>query len=205
MINNEEYTEYRDRQFILDRFPISNKSYNNRVTKLDLPEYSEFTKIVKFGKRLIHESVLKKLFLPERLPNQNQPHQVKKWVQLNNWDYIGNFTPTDTDIRTNVELVLEFRKLLKKINKNLTLFYSIERGTNIKETYHTHFLIKSSVYLNRSEIWSNIKENDLLIEFLKKEHKTNSKFWFEPYDYKTFDDRGIEYTIKYDIKCGLLK
>jgi hypothetical protein len=179
MINNEEYTEYRDRQYILKRFPISNKSYNNRVTKLDLPEYSEFTRIVKFGKRLIHES--------------------------NNWDYIGNFTPTDTDIGTNVELVMEFKKLLKKIDKNLTLFYSVERGTNINETYHTHFLIKSSVTLNRSEIWSRIKENDLLVEFLRKEHKINSKFWFEPYDYKSFDDRGIEYTIKYDIKCGILK
>ncbi len=205
MINNEEYAEYRDRRYILERFPISEKSYNNRVSKLNLPEYSGFTMIVKFGKRLIHESVLRKLFLPERIPNQNQPHQIKKWVYLNTWDFIGNFTPPNTDINTNVELVKEFRKIIKTIDKSSTLFYSIEKPLSLNETYHTHFLIKSTKPLSRSEIWPKIQENDLLNEFLKNEYKTNSKFWFETYDHKAFGDRGIEYSIKYDIKCGILK
>ena len=69
----------------------------------------------------------------------------------------------------------------------------------------THFLIKSSVTLNQREIWSKIKENDLLYEFLKKEYKTNPKFWFKTYDYMTYDDRGMEYSIKYEIQYGLLR
>jgi hypothetical protein len=205
MTNNLEHHEYRDRTYILTKYPISNRTYNNRVKKLETPELSGYTKTIKFGKRVIHESILDEVFLPHRVPNYDKPHQIKKWVHFQMWDYIGNITPPDSDVNTNLELVNELMKILKEFDKTLVLFYSVEHSLTIKDTYHTHFLIKSSTTLTRGEIWSKIKGNDLLHEFLKNDYKTNSKFWFDSYNYKAFDTLGIDYTLKYDIKCGICK
>ena len=96
-------------------------------------------------------------------------------------------------------------KCLGDVLKDLMALETLREPFVWDKKYQNTIDIRPNVYDYDNVFVDFIKENDLLVEFLRKEHKINSKFWFEPYDYKSFDDRGIEYTIKYDIKCGILK
>jgi hypothetical protein len=207
--NNKTYKgdnlkEFRDMKFIINRYPLSSKIIYGKAKKLILPEYEGLWRILKFGKIVIHESILDRLFLSFRLPNKNQPNHIRKWVRLHTWDYLGNLTPINADIHTNVELINEFSNVLKKMG-DFIIFYSVESSPQNDNSFHTHFLIQSKDDFNRKDIWDQIKENPLLYEFLKDEVKVNPKFWFDSYDDKYFNDRGVKYTLKYEIKCGLTK
>ena len=198
--------EWVDRSYVLEEYPISPTSYDTRVKSLDTESYSGYTQFGKFEKRYIHKSILDTIFLPKRLPNRNQPHQVRKWVRKHQWDYFGNITPLESDISTNIELTNRIFRKLKSRHADLILFYSVEQNPYSQKLYHTHFLLKSEENINTKEISSQIKQDSLLTEFLyPREIKTNSRFQLESYDYDLFHQRGLNYVLKFDHGIGLMK
>ena len=202
ILNNE----WVDRSYVLEEYPISPTSYDTRVKSLDTESYSGYTQFGKFEKRYIHKSILDTIFLPKRLPNRNQPHQVRKWVRKHQWDYFGNITPLESDISTNIELTNRIFRKLKSRHADLILFYSVEQNPYSQKLYHTHFLLKSEENINTKEISSQIKQDSLLTEFLyPREIKTNSRFQLESYDYDLFHQRGLNYVLKFDHGIGLMK
>jgi hypothetical protein len=198
--------QWVDRNYIMDHYPLSNRSYNLKVDLLDSELYSGYTFIGRYKKRFIDKSILDTIFLSDRIPNYNQPHQIRKWVQRHHWKYFGNITPLDSDLRSNLELIKKLFKILKTKHRDLILFFSIEKNPNSNNLYHTHFLIKTSYILNLKEIITLIKQDLLLSEFLfPKEIKTNSRIQIDEYDYDLFERRGLNYVLKFDHKIGLLK
>ena len=202
ILNNE----WVDRSYILNEYPLSHKTYNNRVKLLDNEIYSGCTFIGKYGKRFINKSILDTIFLSHRIPNRNQPNQIRKWVKLHNWNYFGNIIPLCSDIDTNQELINRIFKLIKQEYQDLILFYSVEQNPNSNNLYHTHFLIKTEDHIKIKEIISQIKHDTLLKEFINpNEIKTNSRIQIEEYNHELFTNRGLNYVLNYNIKIGLLK
>ena len=198
--------DWVDRKYVLENYPLGSKTYNNKVTQLDKEEYKEYSMIGKFGKRFIHKSILDNIFLSDRIPNRDQPHQVRKWVKKHKWDYFGNITPLDSDIDTNEKLIKKLFNLLKYRYPYLILFYSIEKNPHSNTLCHTHYLLKTKEHINTKEIISLIKQDTLLNEFLypSVDIKTNSRIQLEPYD-DSFYDGGIKYVLKNNISIGLLR
>ena len=199
--------DWVNRSYVLDEYPIGDSSYDNRVKTLDTESYSGYTQFIgKFKERYIHKSILDTIFLPKRLPNRNQPHQVRKWVRKHKWNYFGNITPLESDISTNIELTNKIFRKLKSRHADLILFYSMEQNPCSNNLYHTHFLIKTEDHIKIKEIISQIKQDTLLKEFLfPREIKTNSRIQIDPYDHDLFYKRGLHYVLKYDIKIGLMR
>jgi hypothetical protein len=154
--------QWVDRNYIMNHYPLSNRSYNLKVDLLDSELYSGYTFIGRYNKRFIDKSILDTLFLSDRIPNYNQPHQIRKWVQRHNWKYFGNITPLDSDLRSNQEIIKKLFKILKTKYRDLILFFSIEKNPNSNNLYHTHFLIKTSYILNLKKIITLIKQDLLL-------------------------------------------
>jgi len=201
-INNE----WVNKHYILNEYPISQKTYCNKLNLLDTEPYSGFTFHGENKERFIHKSILDTMFLSNRIPNYNKPHQVRKWVRKHEWDYFGNITPLESDIPTNVELTKRIFRKLKYRHADLILFYSVEQNPYSQKLYHTHFLLKSEESIDTNEISSQIKQDSLLREFLyPREIKTNSRFQIESYDYDLFHQRGLNYVLKYNHKIGLMK
>ena len=201
-INNE----WVNKHYIMNEYPISQKTYCNKLSLLDTEPYSGFTFHGENKERFIHKSILDTMFLSNRIPNYNKPHQVRKWVRKHKWDYFGNITPLESDIPTNVELTRRIFRKLKSRHADLILFYSVEKNPYSQKLYHTHFLLKSEESIDTNEISSQIKQDSLLREFLyPREIKTNSRFQIESYDYELFHQRGLNYVLKYNHKIGLMK
>jgi hypothetical protein len=197
--------EWVDRNYVLEHYPVTHGSYNTKVKLLDTESYSGYTNGIN-KKRIIHKSILDTIFLSDRIPNYNKPHQIRKWVKRHSWKYFGNITPLDSDLRSNQELIKKLFKILKTKNKDLILFFSIEKNPNSNNLFHTHFLIKTSKIINYKEIITLIKQDVLLAEFLfPKEIKTNSRIEIDEYDYNLYNKRGLNYVLKFDNKIGLLK
>jgi hypothetical protein len=195
-----------DRKYVMKNFPISHRTYNKKVEKLDTESYIGYTFIGKHNKRFIDKSILDTIFLSDRIPNYNQPHNIRKWVIRKTWDFIGNFTPDLCDIDSNVSLVNELYKILRKNYTDLVLFYSVVKDKWAKNNYHTHFLIRTTESLDLKKIVHQIKENELLNLFLfPKESKINNRLRVDKYDMDTFQTKGLNYTLKFEIKTGLLK
>lgn len=198
--------EWVNKHYIMNEYPISQKTYCNKLNLLGTEPYSGYTFHGENKERFIHKSILDTIFLSDRIPNYNQPHQLHKWVRKHNWDYFGNITPVESDIRTNEELTKRIFNKLKSTFKNLILFYSIEQNSNYNKFYHTHFLIKYGQRITQDEIVSQIKQDTLLKEFLyPHEIKTNHRFEIEPYDFNLYQQRGVNYVLKFDNRIGLLK
>lgn len=198
--------EWVNKHYIMNEYPISQKTYCNKLNILDNEPYSGYTFHGENKERFIHKSILDTIFLSDRIPNYNQPQQVRKWVRKHKWDYFGNFTPMESDISTNEELAKRIFRKLKSRHADLIFFYSIEQNSNYNKFYHTHFLIKCGQGITQDEIVSQIKQDTLLKEFLyPHEIKTNHRFEIEPYDFNLYQQRGVNYVLKFDNRIGLLK
>ena len=199
--------EWKDKSYVLDYFPVGKTTYDNKLNVLKNSNNKNLTKRIN-GKMFIHDSIIKDTFLLDRVPSYNQPHQIRKWVDLKDWDIIGNITPLTSDIPTNVELINRFHKLLKKNYRSHDhiLFYSVEMDPN-QDHYHTHFLIDfKGEYICSKELESLILSDLLLKEFIGyNTHKYNNRLRIEEYDKEAYDKKGVRYSYKEENKIGLLK
>ena len=137
------YKEWNTKKDILKTYPISTSTYKKRIKDID-PTKTKFIKS-KTGSptRLIHHSVIDELFRQRRRLSPKEYKQTIKWVRIHYWNYFGDIVPVSStieDLKSKMRLLFKELKKLQMEEKQLNLFYAIEKNTN-DEYYHAHFLI----------------------------------------------------------------
>lgn len=199
-------SKWVDRKYILKNFPIGESTYDNRVAILDTEKYKEFTfRGGKFGKRFIDKSIIDEVFLPDRLPNQNEPDKIVKWVKKQEWSYIGNVTPDSCDINANVYIVRSILKIIQRENKDAVLFYTVGKNESSGRYYFTHFLIKSDKEIDVEKVINGVKKNKILKQYIfPKEFKKNKRIMIDLYDEELYGFKGVSNVLKYNDKIGII-
>lgn len=190
---------------VIQAFGISNSTYYRRLKEFAHPALSIYSGFTSNNTLIFDERICEEVFPLKRTPKN--PNKLKKHITHLTWNYFANITPKDADKSTNEHLIGLIFKILRTFDKKIKLYYSIEPSFDFKskiESYHTHFLVQSLVTITKEEMWSQIKENDLLMEFLKLQSKSNTTFWWEKYNYRDFERLGIDYTQKMGEKFKLL-
>lgn len=137
------YKEWNTKKDILKTYPLSKSTYKKRIKDID-PTKTKFIKS-KTGSptRLIHHSVIDELFRQRRRLSPKEYKQTIKWVRIHYWNYFGDIVPVSStieDLKAKMRLLFKELKKLQMEEKQLNLFYAIEKNTN-DEYYHAHFLI----------------------------------------------------------------
>lgn len=199
--------EWYNKSEILQIYPIGITTYKQRIKKLDTPQLSGYTRMVRqslkqsnlkmIEKREIHREVLNELFGDVRVPDLRNISHVIKWVNNTTWNWFGDVIPSKS---FPLELKGKMNYLIKQLNKKtrgskVVLFYSIEKNT--KDNYfHSHFLIKDD---------SRNLSKEVLLECLEliseKNTSKETRIYLEPYDYTNHGTNGSNYTLK-DFKYG---
>jgi hypothetical protein len=171
---------------VLNIFPITERTYFRKIKGINKDIRTKPLKNKK-GKNttLIYYQDLKKLFPLKRIPtNLNDKELVRKYIGTSHWDYLGNITPEKTKKSEIIEKIKFLYSELKKLDKNIILFYHLEE--NIKDNfYHSHFLMNTK--LDQQTIYDKLNlicENDKGIDL-------------QPYDYQTYHYRGSFYSNKF--------
>ena len=208
MLSNEVYNKggnYLTKEGVLRQFGISESTYYRRRKTFSHREFSGYTGYTSDNKLVYNGRICEEVFILKRTPKN--PNKLTKHIKYLTWNYFANITPKDADESTNEYLIQLVFEILKNLDKKIKLYYSIESAFDHRskiESFHTHFLVQSSVDITRDEIWCQIKQNDLLMEFLKPQTKSNTTFWWERYNYRDFEKLGIHYTQKMGEKFKML-
>ena len=197
---------YLNREQIISKYPISNTTYDKMVKLIDNDPDDKKLTFKSVRKRYIHKSITDKYFLLNRVPNYNQPDQLEKWLNLIDWDYFCCITPPSNTFDDNVRLIKEINKVIKKtINiENSIMFYSLELFDD-SEFSHIHFLMKFSQNIPVEIIKKTIRNNPLVKENVINRNRRKNPIDIQKYKKNEFNDTGINYTKKTNIKRGVLK
>jgi hypothetical protein len=182
---------------ILETFGISSSTFYRRRTSFFHPELSGYTANTSDNKLVFDGRICEEVFILQRTPKDL--NKLTKHIKFLTWNYFANITPKDADESTNEHLIQLVFEILKKLDKKIKLYYSIEPSYDSKSkinSFHTHFLVQTSVDITKDQIWSQIKKNELLMEFLTPQSKSNTTFWWKIYNYRDFEKLGIQYTQK---------
>jgi hypothetical protein len=187
---NKEWVNYKD---ILNVYPISRRTYYERIKKIEDESKTRFVNSKKGKKtREIHISILDSLFGNIKIPNNEK--KLSKWVKVNKWDFFIVSTPPKVyvdELKSKMEFIVD---LITKSNRKVKfiLYYNIEQNNRIIDVYyHSHILIK---VLKGELDKSTIEENFSLI--MGENNSNNTITIIRKYDYKTFQNRGINYNQK---------
>lgn len=208
MLSNEVYNmggNYLTKEGVLTQFGISESTYYRKRKTFSHREFSGYTGYTSDNKLVYNGRICEEVFILKRTPKD--PNKLTKHIKYVTWNYFANITPKDANEATNEYLIQLVFQILKKFDKKIKLYYSIESAfdhRSKKESFHTHFLVQSINNITRDEIWCQIKQNDLLMEFLKPQTKSNTTFWWERYNYRDFEKLGIHYTQKMGEKFKML-
>jgi hypothetical protein len=197
---------YLNRSEILKKYPISNTTYNKIVKKIDIHPHDNQLSLVMNKKRYIHESICDKYFFLDRLPNTNQPTQVKKWLELVSWDYFCCITPTSNHLLRNEQLIKQINKAIKKefnIEKSV-LYYSFEPYKD-SEYFHIHFVLQLNVSIPIENITKVIRKNVMVAEDVIKRNRYSNPIDIQKYDRDKFGLKGLNYISKLNLMTGILK
>jgi hypothetical protein len=171
---------------VLNIFPITERTYFRKIKGINKDIRTKPLKNKK-GKNttLIYYQDLKKLFPLKRIPtNLNDKELVRKYIGTSHWDYLGNITPEKTKKSEIIEKIKFLYSELKKLDKNIILFYHLEGNTK-DNFYHSHFLMNTTLNQHTiNEKLNLICENDKGIDL-------------QPYDYQTYHYRGSFYSNKF--------
>jgi hypothetical protein len=197
---------YLNRKDILNKYPICNTTYNKILKKLDNHPHDNLLSFISDNKRYIHESICDKYFFLDRLPNLNQPTQVKKWLDLVRWDYFCCITPTSNLMGRNEQLIKQINKVIKrefKIDKSV-LYYSLEPYKD-SEYFHIHFVLHLNVSIPVEEITKIIRKNLLVGEDVIKRNRYSNPIDIQKYEKDKFGLKGLNYVAKLNLMTGILK
>ena len=196
---------YVNREQIISKYPISNTTYDKMVKLIDNNPVDKQLTFKSVRKRYIHKSITDKYFLLNRVPNYNQPDQLEKWLNLIDWDYFCCITPPSNTFDDNVRLIKEINKVIKKtLNiENSIIFYSLELFDD-SEFSHIHFLMKFSYNIPVEIIKKTIRNIPLVKEKVINQNRRKNPIDIQPYKRDQINDTGINYTLKTNIKMGVL-
>ncbi len=203
--NNSRVQWGLNKKQIIDMFGISSTTFYRKRKSFSHPELSGYTANTSDNKLVYQGRICEDVFMLQRTPKDL--NKLTKHIKFLTWNYFANITPKDADESTNEHLIQLVFEILKKLDKKIKLYYSIEPSYDSKSkinSFHTHFLVQSSLDITKDEIWCQIKQNDLLMEFLKPQCKSNTTFWWERYNYRDFEKLGIDYTQKMGEKFKML-
>ena len=193
-IYNQELVWYTKKD-VLEIFPITERTYFRKLKLIRDVEFN--TKENPHGKstNLVHRNDLKRIFSVKRIPNNLTDKEVRrKYIGTTNWGIIGNIVPVTSTVYELVKKMEFVFCELKKLDKKLILFYSIE--PNPKDKYfHAHFLMKTNLSINViKEFLSLICDNNTPYEkriFIEKYNYIDYHFSGSFYSYKTStNDKG---------------
>ena len=206
MMKDNTMLNYLNREQIISKYPISNTTYDKMVKLIDNNPVDKQLTFKSVRKRYIHKSITDKYFLLNRVPNYNQPDQLEKWLNLIDWDYFCCITPPSNTFDDNVRLIKEINKVIKKtLNiENSIIFYSLELFDD-SEFSHIHFLMKFSYNIPVEIIKKTIRNIPLVKEKVINQNRRKNPIDIQPYKRDQFNDTGINYTLKTNIKRGVLK
>ena len=182
---------------ITETFGISSSTFYRKRKTFSHREFSGYTGYTSDNKLVYNGRICEEVFILKRTPKN--PNKLSKHIKYVTWNYFANITPKDANEATNEHLIQLVFEILKKLDKKIKLYYSIEPSYDSKSkinTFHTHFLVQTSVDITKDQIWSQIKKNELLMEFLTPQSKSNTTFWWKIYNYRDFEKLGIQYTQK---------
>jgi len=187
---NKEWVNYKD---IINVYPISRRTYYERIKKLEDESKTRFVNSKKGKKtREIHISVLDSLFGKIKIPKNKD--KLYKWVKVNKWDYFIVSSPPKIHIEELKSKMGFIVDLISKRNRKVKfiLSYNIEQNNRkIDVYYHSHILIKVlSGELDKSII-------DETFSLIMGENNCNETITIiRKYDYKRFQNRGVNYNQK---------
>jgi len=197
---------YMTRNEILNKYPINNTTYNNKVKLLvNHPTDSQLT-FFKNKKRYIDKTIVHKYFFPLRVPNFSQTEKKMKWLDFTKWDYFCCITPTSNNVKENIQLITEINKVLKNTFKleNSLLFYSLELY-DFTEYFHIHFLMKFEEEIPIESIIKTIRKIPKVKEDVINRNRYNTPIDIQKYDHERFGLTGVVYNSKLNLKWGVLK
>jgi hypothetical protein len=171
---------------VLNIFPITERTYFRKIKGINEDIRTKLLKNRK-GKNttLIHYQDLEKLFPIKRVPsNLNDKELVRKYIGTSHWDYLGNITPERTKKSEIIEKMKFLHSELKKLDKNIILFYHLEENTK-DNFYHSHFLMNTKL------------DQQTINEKLNLICESEKGIDLRPYDYQTYHYRGSFYSNKY--------
>ena len=197
---------YMTRDEILDKYPINNTTYNNKVKLLINNPSDKNLTFIKHKKRFIDKSIVHKYFFPLRVPNYSQPKKIEKWLGLTNWDYFCCITPSSNTVKENIQLITEINKVLKNTFKleNSLLFYSLEIY-DFTEYFHIHFLMTFDKEIPIESIVKTIRKIPIVKEDVINRNRYHTPIDIQKYDHERFGLTGVEYTSKFNLKWGVLR
>jgi hypothetical protein len=206
MMKDNTMLNYLNREQIISKYPISNTTYDKMVKLIDNNPVDKQLTFKSVRKRYIHKSITDKYFLLNRVPNYNQPDQLEKWLNLIDWDYFCCITPPSNTFDDNVRLIKEINKVIKKtLNiENSIIFYSLELFDD-SEFSHIHFLMKFSYNIPVEIIKKTIRNIPLVKEKVINQNRRKNPIDIQTYKRNEFNETGINYTLKTNIKRGVLK
>jgi len=197
---------YMTRNEILNKYPINNTTYNNKVKLLvNHPSDSQLT-FFKNKKRYIDKTIVHKYFFPLRVPNFSQTEKKMKWLGFTKWDYFCCITPTSNNVKENIQLITEINKVLKNTFKleNSLLFYSLELY-DFTEYFHIHFLMKFEEEIPIESIVKTIRKIPIVKEDVINGNRHTKPIDIQKYDHERFGLTGVVYNSKLNLKWGVLR
>ncbi len=197
---------YMTRDEILNKYPINNTTYNNKVKLLVNHPTDKNLTFIKHKKRFIDKTIVHKYFFPLRVPNYSQTEKKMKWLDFTKWDYFCCITPTSNNVKENIQLITEINKVLKNTFKleNSLLFYSLELY-DFTEYFHIHFLMKFEEEIPIESIIKTIRKIPKVKEDVINRNRYPKPIDIQKYDWDRYGSSGVEYTSKLNLKWGVLR
>ena len=174
---------------VLSIFPINERTYFRKLKKINsLTRISTGYNNQGKKSKLIYFEDLLSLFEIERIPTDLSDITFRrKYIGTRKWDYIGNIIPSSCEIITLKFKMIYIFKLIREMDKNCFLFYSIENNTKDR-FYHSHFLINTK--LNKSEL------NRIISMCVEENTSKETRIFLQNYDYPKHHFRGSFYSFK---------
>jgi hypothetical protein len=197
---------YMTRDEILDKYPINNTTYNNKVKLLINNPTDKNLTFIKHKKRFIDKTIVHKYFFPLRVPNFSQTEKKMKWLGLTKWDYFCCITPTSNNVKENIQLITEINKVLKNTFKleNSLLFYSMELY-DFTEYFHIHFLMTFDKEIPIESIIKTLRKIPKVKDDVISRNRYPKPIDIQKYDHERFGLTGVVYNSKLNLKWGVLR
>jgi hypothetical protein len=184
--------EWYDKRDVISIFQITTRTYFRKLKKMS-PQVR--TKKIKNPKgrdtTLIYYKDLLDCFELQRKPkNLNNPENLRKYVGISRWDYLGNIVPgksTVDEVKAKMKFIYD---QIRFMDKKSRVFFSIEKNTN-DDYFHSHFLLKTS--LDKKTISS------IILLVCEDEIRNEKRYYIRNYDFEKYHFRGSFYSDKFDV------
>lgn len=176
--------KWYNKKDVLNLFDIVERTYFRKLKKITSDIRIKTIKNKKGrNSTLIHYQDLDKVFKRQRKSTKpNDKEDERNFIGTLKWNYFGNIKPEKTLKSENIGKMKFIYSELKKLDKEIILFYHLEENPENKKYHHSHFLITTKL------------EPKIINDYLILISDNN---YLQPYDYQTYHYRGSFYSNKF--------